>query len=263
MFCNFPFKVKVDDHIYEVPCGRCLGCRVEYTRQWASRIVHEMDYYNDRSFICLTYDDEHLPPNGVEKDDLQKFIKRLRKNTKKNLKYFACGEYGGQTKRPHYHVALLGIGISPKDKKEVEKAWPFGHVNFGTLTYASARYVAGYILKKYEQDDPDIPENFNKMFVLFSKGLGKRFVYDNFDRLAENKGFTVNGIKHQLPRYYRNILGIGYQDEQLLSKIKEKENYDKRGEDYDRLNVIKQQIRDQKEKELRAKTNIYKRDKKV
>mgnify|MGYP003328902971 FL=1 len=78
-----------------LPCGQCVGCRLEKSRQWAMRCVHEMRQHDQNSFITLTFNDEHLDPSGsLIKSDFQNFMKRLRKNTGAKIRYYHCGEYG-------------------------------------------------------------------------------------------------------------------------------------------------------------------------
>lgn len=99
-----------------VPCGRCIGCRLEYSRKWAIRCCNEASLYNDNCFVTLTYDDKHLPSNkSLLKRDLQLFLKRLRKKFGEGIRFFACGEYGDETLRPHYHMILFNF--SPRDFK--------------------------------------------------------------------------------------------------------------------------------------------------
>ena len=95
-----------------VPCGQCLSCRIDYSRDWAARCVHESQLHAVNSYITLTYDDFHLPDNyGLEKDALQKFMKRYRKMFGKGIRFFGCGEYGEETSRPHYHLIIFGYDL--------------------------------------------------------------------------------------------------------------------------------------------------------
>ena len=93
----------------KLPCGTCIGCKVEKSRQWAIRCVHEASLHEDNCFLTLTFNEEHMPENrSINKRDLQLFFKRLRKRyPNKVIKYFACGEYGDERNRPHYHVILF------------------------------------------------------------------------------------------------------------------------------------------------------------
>lgn len=149
------------DRPVEVPCGRCTGCRLEYSRQWAVRCMHEAQCHKHNAFITLTYAPEHLPANySVSKDEVQRFLKRLRKRIGQNIKFFACGEYGEKTQRPHYHAIIFGYDFPDKTlhaknngnllyrSATLEKAWPFGHSLIGDVTFQSAAYVARYVMKK-------------------------------------------------------------------------------------------------------------------
>ena len=63
-----------------LPCGRCVGCRLERSRQWAVRCMHEASMHMFNSFVTLTYDD-HLPEyNSLNYKHFQDFMKRLRKS---------------------------------------------------------------------------------------------------------------------------------------------------------------------------------------
>lgn len=143
----------------EVPCYHCIGCRLERCRQWAVRATHEAQLHVHNSFLTLTYEDKKLPAYGsLVKSDLQKFWKRLRKKGHE-FRYYACGEYGDLTQRPHYHACVFGF--DPVDKvaigsegpyplwqsRYLEEVWQQGAVIVGPLTFQSAAYVASYTLK--------------------------------------------------------------------------------------------------------------------
>lgn len=108
----------------EIPCGRCIGCRLDYSRQWANRCMLELMDHERACFVTLTYNPEHVlrtfcadpstgaayPNLSLYKRDLQLFIKRLRKAFPEVcIRYFGCGEYGPSTFRPHYHLILFGV----------------------------------------------------------------------------------------------------------------------------------------------------------
>ena len=172
------------DQKVTVPCGQCIGCRLERSRQWAMRCMHEASLYEDNCFITLTYNNEHLPEDGsLHKEHFQKFMKRLRKRTGKKIRFFHCGEYGkvlgvdGSTPlphpivggrealgRPHYHAILFGEdftdeigkrkvysvrdGIPLYTSEFLEDVWGKGFVTIGEVTNQSAAYVARYVMKK-------------------------------------------------------------------------------------------------------------------
>ena len=100
---------------FEVPCGQCIGCRLERSRQWAMRCCHEASLYDLNCFITLTYDPEHLPPDGsLVLDHFQRFMKRLRKRFGSGIRFFHCGEYGEKFARPHYHACLFNFDFPDK-----------------------------------------------------------------------------------------------------------------------------------------------------
>ena len=112
-----------------IPCGKCTGCRTEYSRQWAMRIKHEESLWDRNCFITLTYEDKHLPRKGnsttLIKKDFQDFMKRLREPNEsldweppKPIRYYHCGEYGDQFGRPHYHAILFNTNFP--DLKQIQ-----------------------------------------------------------------------------------------------------------------------------------------------
>ena len=66
-------------NVVSIPCGKCLGCRLDYAKQWANRCQMEAKKHDHNFFITLTYDDDNLPVSGVNntlrKKDLSSFIK--------------------------------------------------------------------------------------------------------------------------------------------------------------------------------------------
>lgn len=135
------------------PCGQCLHCRINQSRVWTHRLMLEKFTSQCALFVTLTYNDEHLPPDhNLRPKDLTNFIKRLRKiYAPIKIRYYAVGEYGGTTYRPHYHIVLYSDRhIFPDD---IEQAWrpggvSLGFVKVGELTSSSARYMTGYIISK-------------------------------------------------------------------------------------------------------------------
>ena len=220
MRCTSPVRLHhLDRTLYPdgllVPCGKCLSCRIAKRSEWQMRMLHELNSYTDASFVTLTYSDEFLPDNGsLCKSDLQKFFKRLRKELsrdKRNIRYFACGEYGDRFGRPHYHAIIFGLSLRSDDQELVRFKWPFGRVHFGTAEPDSIGYVAQYIDKKFSGDDA-VREYVDKgrepVFRVSSLGLGKRYIEKHSDQIKEMGYCTVRGVMHSLPRYYLNKLGI-------------------------------------------------------
>lgn len=173
-----------------VPCGSCIGCRLERSRQWAVRCVHEASLYQNNSFITLTYRPENLPETGsLQFIDFQKFMKRLRKQVadgaskyrnvlladSSNIRYFHCGEYGERLSRPHYHACLFGLDFGDKKvcsrnrrtgmiyytSKSLEEIWGKGFVQVGEMNFETAAYAARYVTKKVTGKDAF--EYYNKI----------------------------------------------------------------------------------------------------
>ena len=75
----------------KLPCGRCIGCRLERSRQWAMRCVHEASLHEANCFITLTYDDAHCPKDGsLRFEHWQKFMKRFRKRFGSGVRFYHC-----------------------------------------------------------------------------------------------------------------------------------------------------------------------------
>lgn len=184
----------------QVPCGQCVGCRLERSRQWAIRCVHEASLHQHNCFITLTYADEHLPPNNsLVYEHFQLFMKRLRKKYGEGIRFYMCGEYGENFGRPHFHACLFGHNFPDlklwktvnKQKlyrsAELETLWPFGHSSVGTVTFESAAYVARYILKKVSGEAAERHYTFCRYF---NRGdiRPPRGIYSNVFKARSGKG---------------------------------------------------------------------------
>lgn len=208
-----------------VPCGKCLNCRIQKSKEWALRCVLELPYWDNAIFCTLTYNDENLPPNGsLMKKDLQLFFKRLRRSLEPlEIKYFASGEYGEGNlllPRPHYHCIIFGIGLNTSDYDEtlkcyrsfnrcVENAWTYGNVFNGVVTYNSARYTAEYVFKKYSgklKEQEYLSTGREVPFQVQSNGIGLNF-FNEWSWLLFKRGYiTFQGVNHALPRYFSDKL---------------------------------------------------------
>lgn len=216
-----------------VPCGQCIGCRLERSRQWAMRCMHEASLYDANSFVTLTYDDVHLAGPSLNYRDFQLFMKRLRKEIG-SARFYMCGEYGEKHWRPHFHACLFGVGFSDRvvfrrlpsgfdvyTSSVLERLWPFGFSSIGDVTFESAAYVARYVVKKvtgpsatehYCRVDAatgevvDLVPEFTHMSL--KPGIGfewfRRFRSDVFER----DYVVVNGVKCKPPIYYDRCLSV-------------------------------------------------------
>ncbi len=190
-----------------VPCGHCIACRIARSREWAVRLLHESEFWDEFCFVTLTYDDDHIVSPSLVPRDLTLFFKKLRRDLgERKIKYFACGEYGDRFGRPHFHAIIFGLGTS--DRKLLQENWNKGYVKVGTLTYQSCRYVAGYVQKKlygkgakYYEDNGLVPP-----FSRCSKHIGEEYIEKYWNKLYSMGRVTVNGVPMALPRYYTKKL---------------------------------------------------------
>jgi len=221
----------------DLPCGQCVGCRLERSRQWAVRCVHEASLYSENSFITLTYNPENLPSNGsLVKSDFQDFMKRLRKSiAPRKVRYYHCGEYGENLGRPHYHALLFGYDF--EDKKyfsgkavnsvytsdTLSKLWPFGFSVSGSVTFESAAYVARYVMKKVTGDKS--AEHYKGLLPEYTTmsrrpGIGKGW-YEKFKTdVYPLDRIVIRGSPSRPPRFYDYLLGVEDRSTLELLKIK-------------------------------------------
>jgi hypothetical protein len=208
-----------------------MPCRIARTASWKLRLLHELDSWTDSMFLTLTYNDENMPLGAtLVKSDLQKFFKRVRKSLGDDkIKYFACGEYGDETFRPHYHAIIFGYW--PKDaygwrmqkaiayfrSDSLEKLWPFGNSEFGFVNGKSCAYVAGYIEKKiYGNLADEVYGDRQPPFQVQSRGLGLDFALQHKEQFEYQLTTTIDGHKVCLPKYYIEKLDI---DKERLKAI--------------------------------------------
>lgn len=241
-----------------LPCGKCPACRLQYARTWANRCMLEAKYHDNNWFVTLTYSDDCVPHSAttgaltLEKDALSAFIKRLRKYTGQKLRYYGCGEYGSHTMRPHYHVIIFGLSLDDtvfwrRDKRgysifrspTLEKAWKYGNVEVGAVTWDSCCYVARYVQKKVGND----PAAYSKLglvpeYIRMSRrpGIGYQYFEDHVSEIYSYSDMYIatdhGGIVCKPPRYYDKQLGVLAPD--VLDVIKS-----------DRLNAIDRPVMDE------------------
>lgn len=240
--------------VHKIPCGHCMSCRLAHSREWAQRCVAEASVYKNNWFFTLTYDEEHLPQNKtgtgtLRPDDLTKFMKDLRRHweyhfKKYDIRFFACGEYGETTERPHYHAEIFNLWIPPEEMKplyitqdhkqiwtceRIEKIWGKGIIAIGECNWNTSAYVARYITKKqigkdatnYYKDKDCIPE-----FIRMSRrpGIGFRYFMENETEIYKNDEIIQSNMKgaiSQKPcKYYDKLYDLDYPER--MEEIKEK-----------------------------------------
>lgn len=226
MMCKQPFRKENR----EFGCGQCTHCRINRSRLWVGRMLLESMEHPYSAFVTLTYNDEHLPnPPHLSKKAVQLFLKRLRSMAAgRNFRYYAVGEYGDKSWRPHYHLIIFGL--SPTEQALVEKCWPFGFVMVGTAEAQSMNYTAAYVIKKMTNPKDSRLEGRPAEFSLLSKkpGLGTGVVermlkqyrgphgqaaFDKLGWIAEQ--FRNEGHLYPLGRYLKEkvLSGLGLDKE--------------------------------------------------
>lgn len=248
-------------HNLKLPCGQCVGCRLDRSRQWAIRCVHEASLYDENCFLTLTYDDEHLPFDlSLNYKHFQQFMKDLRRKLMRHdaegnlspIRFFMCGEYGEIGRRPHYHAILFNCHF-PDRKDHAQSAtghplytsdilsrlWPHGYSYIGDVSFESAAYVARYSLKKINGSladgyylstrcDPVTGEIFRLapefIHMSLKPGIGGPW-FDKFHTdVFPHDRVIVDGHKIKVPKYYDKLLTRldGFAFEEIKSERHEK-----------------------------------------
>ena len=268
----------------QLSCGQCTGCRSEYSRQWAMRIVLEQSLWLNNIFITLTYDNDNIPEhNTLIKKDFQDFMKRLRWNKQSSnenpVRFFHCGEYSEKFGRPHYHAILFNTNFSDRKQLQGHKGlttsetlndlWGKGHSSIGDVTFQSAAYVAGYVQKKingkqkdshYAIIDPETGQYFGQRQQEYSTmsrnpGIAGNWLAQYKDDVYPSDNIHINGIEMQPPKSFDRLYEIDHKDEMLTIKDKRMEEAEK----YAHLRTP-EALR-QAEKTYKARMSLYKRGK--
>nr|CAI9750912.1 replication initiation protein [Microvirus sp.]CAI9752505.1 replication initiation protein [Microvirus sp.] len=208
----------------ELPCGHCIGCTLDKAKEWATRIYLESKKHTLYYFTTLTYNEQHYHEKRNFKRDIQLFMKRLRKNTSEEIRYFAQFEHGEHTGRGHFHLILF-FNKEPNDKyrflkknanhdyyssEQIQKAWQMGNdvTVISREPNEAINYVSRYCLKKTGEDG----------FHMQSQGIGENgkneITKEHNYFLIHMKGQTH---KAKIPSYIKSKLS-----EELKSQIKEK-----------------------------------------
>lgn len=203
---DYDFWAKLNDRslhykLLLIPCGKCPACVQNKALEWTSRLMKEAEEWKFTYFITFTYDDDHR--KELNKRDLQLFLKRFRKNTGYELKYYIMGELGETTQREHYHAIfflndklddLVFYSNNLYTSKILSDTWQNGQVLVSKdVNERSIKYTIGYTLKKIGESK----------IVLMSKGLGLKYLKDKKDNIKFSKGFYLNnGFFVNPPSYF-------------------------------------------------------------
>lgn len=221
------------------------------------------------NFITLTYDTDHVPisPRGymtLNKRDVQLFMKRLRKISPKSsaqdkISYYACGEYGGQTNRPHYHLIIFNADVD-----KIEKAWNLGAIHNGNVTGASVGYTLKYMTKEgripMHANDDRVPE-----FQLVSKGIGANYLtkamtsYHKADLVNRMYVPLVDGRKIRMPRYYKDKLYTEEERARIAQHLKQEKMLEKMNNpitELERLNEFEAALKKQKKDRIQENRHL-------
>ncbi len=216
-----PAKPDIYDKVIRLPCGHCDACRITQYEEWSARCWLEARQYESNLFITLTYDNTHLPQNGVDKQDISKFLHNLReyfrrKFNRTGIRFFACGEYGGKNYRAHYHLILFNCPKFGDEKKYMENGvkqviytsdilnqlWGKGNCTIGAVTRQSCDYVCRYLVKpSYDKKPQDQNPEFRSMST--QKGIGYDYLINNLEQIIADGFIWLTGSKKvKLSRYY-------------------------------------------------------------
>jgi hypothetical protein len=243
-------SIKLKDLEFRVPCGKCLPCQKKRRSEWSLRLEHEYLFSDSAFFITLTYNDYHIPRTKegyqtLHKKHLQNYIKRLRndhvkyvsqyfkcskkdvKHKAKPLRYYAVGEYGSKTRRPHYHLILFNMDIA--NLAPLTNQWKAGFADVGTVTSASINYVTKYMFKQFNRKtDKRTPP-----FSLMSKKpiIGQAYLENYGVHHIESESLEVrdqNGHVRRLPKAYLRRLFTNKEDRLELSRKSYEKHIDKK-----------------------------------
>ena len=257
-----------------VPCGQCVGCRIDRSRQWAIRCIHEAQMHKRNCFITLTFNDENLAKNvSLNKLDFVHFMMRLRKHNGSGIRFFHCGEYGSLNFRPHHHAIIFNYDFEDKvlwQKKNqvslfrsehLEELWPYGFCTIGDVTYESAAYVARYIMKKVTGDSAaDHYQGRVPEYITMSRrpGVASDWIKKFYNDVYPHDYVVIrDGIRCLPPRYYDDIYDNFCDDKQVsLKKIKDERKKRANEHVYDNSRM-RLEVR---ERTLEAKLQRYQRE---
>ena len=251
---------------FKVPCGKCIGCLIDRSKQWALRCVLEAKSHEDNSFITLTYDNEHLPADGsLDFDDLQRFFKRLRKKIgNERIRYYAVGEYGAKLSRPHFHAIIFGYGFGDRRlwscsrgqnlyrSELLESVWNYGYSTVGSVSFESCAYVARYVQKKlYGADREDVLAYYGGRLPEAARmsrrpGIASQFFHEYESDIYPKDYITVKGVKYKPGRYFDMLYKKEHPEEMLQLRVK-------------RLEKVLEKIDDCSEDRLAAREECQKR----
>ena len=258
-------KLLKEENAQLIPCGHCAGCKLTKRSSWANRMEMELPYHENAWFLTITYNDENIPYRGtwdtytgeliienysLKYDDIQKFWKNLRRyieyhklGDSKKMMYYAAGEYGGETHRPHYHAIVYDLPIKKDDLKEykrkqgaiyynckwIEKIWNKGYVVLSPATWNAMSYTAGYTTKKiYGKEGKEFYENLGitpeDCWMSTKPAIGAQYYYDHAAEIYDKDQIMLkNGKICKPPRYFDKLFDLEHSNSKPLNDAESKE----------------------------------------
>lgn len=289
-----------------LPCGRCVGCLLRRSLEWSCRVCAEQftrhHFHNSpfASFLTLTYNNQNLPEDhSIRVEEVQGFMKRLREFYDRvygiqNLKFFACGEYGENFHRPHYHIVILGTDFCEPERlkqqhttdahlqldrldsidpdltrapikrgpqlyetRALNKLWKKGYIVAGTCTAQSVAYTARYSTKKLLVQYKKVDRN---TIEIERDGQNKK-VRSEFIRMS--KGFGEEYLDRYYPEIYENNRVSFGNDKFIIPRYFDKKMQSKHPEDWLKIANARQEyleseafLKEQDPDRLRQKEEI-------
>lgn len=212
---------KVDPRPMQVPCGSCLGCRLDRAQQWATRIIHEAQLHEHNSFCTFTYRDAavctdeqydnglYLPPDGsLQPKHFRNFLKKLRhRYPGRPIRYYQCGEYGDQLNRPHHHATFFNLRFHDEElfdendgqplftSEFLENLWGYGFCTVSPLTWENAAYISRYALKKITG------EKSHEHYLRFDDYGNQYWLHPEYSTMSRRPGLGTEWLK----RYHNDV----------------------------------------------------------
>lgn len=206
MKCGYP--VKLANSGTEVACGRCMNCRLNKQKEWRGRLLLEMgENGSNHIFVTATYNDDNVPEGGnLDREDLHKYMDRLQKGSMGKFRYFAVGEYGSITYRPHYHILAFNMEPSEELEKYFQDKWGKGFVTVRAVdAEAHANYITKYIVKALtDRRDPEMEGKVREFWQQSVKPpIGDQGLNRIKDHLYTREGQKVLAHLGDVPHQYR------------------------------------------------------------